>query len=92
MFIFDKLNDFILRHNYNRFILFLLIFVTFFVTLNCLPPLDRDESRYMQSTLQMIETGDFLNISFLDTTRNKKPPGIYWIQAASALAIKIFFR
>ena len=91
MFIFDKLNDFVLRHNYNRFILFLLIFVTFFVTLNCLPPLDRDESRYMQSTLQMIETGDFLNISFLDTTRNKKPPGIYWIQAASALAIKNIF-
>ena len=36
----------------------------FFSTINILPPLDRDESRYVQSTVQMIETGDFLILIF----------------------------
>src|SRR5262245_66634229 len=29
----------------------------------------------------MIETGDFIDIRFQDTTRYKKPVGIYWLQA-----------
>jgi 4-amino-4-deoxy-L-arabinose transferase-like glycosyltransferase len=48
-----------------------------------LPPLDRDESRYAQATAQMLESGDFIRINFLDTARNKKPAGIYWMQAAA---------
>ncbi len=48
------------------------------------PPLDRDESRYTQASRQMLETGDFVEIRFQDTARNKKPAGIYWMQAASA--------
>ena len=47
-----------------------------------MPPLDRDESRYMQATTQMFETGDFVRISFQDDPRNKKPIGIHWAQAA----------
>lgn len=47
-----------------------------------MPPLDRDESRYMQATSQMFETGDFVRISFQDDPRNKKPIGIHWAQAA----------
>lgn len=47
-----------------------------------MPPLDRDESRYAQATAQMLETGDLINISFQDEARNKKPAGIYWMQAA----------
>ena len=88
MFFMNILN---VENKYNKYVLFILIFLTFFVTLNVLPPLDRDESRYMQSTLQMIETGDFLNINFLDSPRNKKPPGIYWLQAFSALSVKNIF-
>ena len=38
-----------------------------------LPPLDRDESRFAQATAQMLETGNFVEINFLDTERNKKP-------------------
>ena len=30
----------------------------------------------------MIETGDYIAIRFQDEARNKKPVGIYWIQAA----------
>lgn len=49
-----------------------------------IPPLDRDESRFTQATKQMIETGDFIEIRFQDEARNKKPIGIYWMQAISA--------
>lgn len=48
-----------------------------------LPPLDRDEARFAQSTVQMLETGDFVNIRFQDQPRNKKPPGVNWLQALS---------
>ncbi|MEO5374674.1 MAG: glycosyltransferase family 39 protein [Alphaproteobacteria bacterium] len=47
------------------------------------PPLDRDESRFAQATKQMLETRDFVRIQFQDIPRNKKPVGIYWMQAAS---------
>lgn len=47
-----------------------------------LQPLDRDESRFMQATTQMFETGDFVSIRFQDEARNKKPVGIYWLQSA----------
>ncbi|HEY0523807.1 MAG TPA: glycosyltransferase family 39 protein, partial [Stellaceae bacterium] len=47
------------------------------------PPLDRDESRFAQATRQMLETGDYIRIRFQDEARNKKPVGIYWLQAAS---------
>jgi 4-amino-4-deoxy-L-arabinose transferase-like glycosyltransferase len=50
-----------------------------------IPPIDRDESRFMQATKQMLETGDLVNISFQDEPRNKKPIGIYWLQT---LAVK----
>ncbi len=46
-----------------------------------LPPLDRDEARFTQATRQMLETGDFVRIRFQDEARNKKPVGIYWLQA-----------
>src|SRR5713101_3707030 len=48
-----------------------------------IPPLDRDEARFAQATRQMLETGDFLRIRFQDEARNKKPAGIYWLQAIS---------
>ncbi len=44
--------------------------------------MDRDEPRFAQATKQMLETGDFVSIRFQDEARNKKPVGIYWMQAA----------
>lgn len=49
-----------------------------------IPPIDRDESRYAESSAQMLETGDVINIQFQNEPRHKKPVGIYWAQAASA--------
>ena len=48
-----------------------------------MPALDRDESRFAQATAQMLETGDYVQIRFLDEPRDKKPVGIHWLQAAS---------
>jgi 4-amino-4-deoxy-L-arabinose transferase-like glycosyltransferase len=59
----------------------LLLFLPGFFTL---PPLDRDESRFAQATKQMMESGDFVEIRFQDQARNKKPAGIYWLQAVPA--------
>ncbi|TNE57218.1 MAG: glycosyltransferase family 39 protein [Alphaproteobacteria bacterium] len=63
-------------------ILFSLLF--FLPGLNTLPPLDRDESRYAQASKQMLETGNYIEIKFQERGRNKKPVGIYWLQAGSA--------
>ena len=48
-----------------------------------LPPLDRDESRFAQSSKQMLESGNFVDIRFGAVPRYKKPVGIYWLQAAT---------
>ncbi len=50
------------------------------------PPLDRDEARYMQASKQMLESRDYVAIRFQETPRNKKPVGIYWAQAAAVAA------
>ena len=47
------------------------------------PPTDRDESRFIQATRQMHETGNYVDIRFQDEVRYKKPVGIYWLQAAT---------
>jgi 4-amino-4-deoxy-L-arabinose transferase-like glycosyltransferase len=49
-----------------------------------LPPTDRDEARFSQASRQMVETGNHIDIRFQNEARNKKPVGIYWLQAASA--------
>ncbi|GLQ19748.1 glycosyl transferase [Algimonas porphyrae] len=48
-----------------------------------LPPIDRDEARYTQATVQMVETGDLIDIRFQEDARHKKPAGAYWAQLAS---------
>jgi len=48
-----------------------------------IPVIDRDEARYAQASVQMIESGDYVNIRFQDRARNKKPAGAYWLQTAS---------
>lgn len=48
-----------------------------------LSPVDRDESRYVQATKQMVETGDLIDIRFQEKARYNKPVGIYWMQVAA---------
>lgn len=52
-----------------------------------LPVIDRDEAHFAQASRQMLQTGNFFQIRFQDTTRFQKPPGINWLQAVS---VKLF--
>jgi 4-amino-4-deoxy-L-arabinose transferase-like glycosyltransferase len=67
-------------------LLCLLCLVLYAPGLAAIPPVDRDEARFAQATRQMLETGDFVRIRFQDEARNKKPIGIYWLQAAAVAA------
>ena len=51
-----------------------------------IPPVDRDEARFAQSSKQMIESGQYIDIHFQDEVRYKKPVGIYWLQVAAVKA------
>src|SRR5690242_18014577 len=51
--------------------------------LAAIPPVDRDEARFAQATRQMLETGNFIRVRYRDEARNKKPIGIYWLQAGA---------
>ncbi|TPM41604.1 glycosyltransferase family 39 protein [Mesorhizobium sp. B2-3-4] len=69
--------------NRNSLFLFLFSLLMTFGGLMTLPPIDRDESRFVQATKQMVETGDYIDIRFQDVSRYKKPIGIYWLQSAA---------
>lgn len=69
------------RHPY--YCLFLICFFAYGLSLFYLPTTDRDEGRFVQATKQMLESNDYLTIKFQDEFRNKKPAGIYWLQALS---------
>src|SRR4051812_31531387 len=47
------------------------------------PLWDRDEPRYAQASRQMLRSGDWVVVRYLDELRTKKPPLIYWCQATS---------
>ncbi len=66
-----------------RIVLALLCLALWLPGILSLPPLDRDESRFAQSSKQMLESGDFIDIRFGHVPRYKKPVGIYWLQAAT---------
>ncbi|PDQ19095.1 glycosyltransferase [Mesorhizobium sanjuanii] len=69
----------------NRNILFLFLFSLLMTVcgLATMPPLDRDEPRFVQATKQMVETGDYVDIRFQQASRYQKPIGIYWLQSAA---------
>jgi 4-amino-4-deoxy-L-arabinose transferase-like glycosyltransferase len=48
-----------------------------------LPALDRDETRFAQSTAQMLETGDFIDVRYQDQARAREPVVLHQLQALS---------
>lgn len=62
-------------------LLVLICVASFLPGIFSLPPTDRDESRYIQATRQMLATGDFVDIRFQDKPRYLQPAGIYWFQS-----------
>lgn len=71
--------------NRNYVLLFLFSLVMTVSGLASMPPVDRDEPRFVQATKQMVETGDFVDIRFQDASRYQKPIGIYWLQSAAVM-------
>jgi 4-amino-4-deoxy-L-arabinose transferase-like glycosyltransferase len=69
-----------------RIVLALAALVFFLPGLATLPVTDRDEARFTQASVQMVESGDPIDIRFQDEPRYNKPVGIYWLQAAAMLA------
>ncbi len=67
-------------------LLSLLCVAVYLPGLATVPPLDRDESRFIQATRQMLVSGDYVRIQFQNEMRAKKPVGAYWLQAASVKA------
>ncbi len=65
-------------------ILLILCLALYLPGISSLPATDRDESRYMQATKQMVASGEMIDIRFQEETRYKKPVGIYWLQAGAA--------
>lgn len=63
----------------------LFVFVLFLPGRATLPPLDRDEARYMQATSQMVESHNYIDVRFQEKPRYLQPAGIYWLEA---LAVK----
>lgn len=61
----------------------LLTFLIFLPGRMTLPPLDRDEPRYMEASAQMLETENFIDVKFLDQKRYLQPAGIYWLEAGA---------
>ncbi|QHC35080.1 glycosyltransferase family 39 protein [Komagataeibacter xylinus] len=59
------------------------VFVLFLPGRASLPPLDRDEPRYMEATTQMLHSGNYVDVRFLDQPRYHQPAGIYWLEAAA---------
>ncbi|MDY6942887.1 MAG: glycosyltransferase family 39 protein [Pseudomonadota bacterium] len=70
--------------------LVLLCLLFFLPGFTSLPPTDRDESRFAQASRQMWQSGDWVTIRFQDDERNRKPAGVYWLQAASARILAPF--
>ena len=76
--------DYVTENN-RRAIWILLVFalIAFLPGYSKVPPIDRDEARFVQSTKQMVASGDYVDIRFQDDVRYQKPVGIYWLQAAA---------
>ncbi len=69
------------RHGYA--VLALLCLLLWAPGILSLPALDRDESRFAESSRQMLDSGNYVDIRFGQVPRYKKPVGIYWLQAAA---------
>ncbi len=55
--------------------------------LSAMPVLDRDEARFAEASAQMLESRDFVSITFQEEPRYKKPVGIHWLQALAVTMV-----
>lgn len=65
-------------------LLFVVALALFLPGFASLPPVDRDEGRYVVSSQRMADTGDRIDIRYQDQPRYLQPVGIYWLQSTAA--------
>ena len=78
------MNEVTLQQKPRYFYALLLVLLTLWMSLpgiSSIQVTDRDEARFAQATVQMVESGDYINIEFQEDARNNKPAGLYWMQA-----------
>ena len=63
------------------------VLASFFLALGRAPLFDVDEGAFSQATLEMFQRGDFLSTYLNGIPRYDKPIFVYWLQAASVLAL-----
>ncbi len=73
----------VLRNSILLFFLLSFSLAIFLPGIAKIPVIDRDEAHFAQASRQMLQTNNFFQVRFQDTTRFQKPPGINWLQAAS---------
>jgi 4-amino-4-deoxy-L-arabinose transferase-like glycosyltransferase len=61
--------------------------LSFFLALGQAPLFDVDEGAFSQATLEMFQRGDYLSTFLNGVPRYDKPILVYWLQAASVLAL-----
>lgn len=63
--------------------LFVLLGILFFLNLGTFPLFDLDEGAFSEATREMLQSGNFINITLEGEPRHDKPILIYWVQAVS---------
>jgi 4-amino-4-deoxy-L-arabinose transferase-like glycosyltransferase len=63
------------------------VLASFFLCLGSAPLFDVDEGAFSQATMEMFQRGDFLSTYLNGAPRYDKPILVYWLQAASVLAL-----
>ncbi len=67
-----------------RWLLVLLCLAFYAPGLLVLPPTDREESRFAQSSKQMLESGNFVDVRLQEQPRSDRPVGAHWLQSVTA--------
>ena len=65
----------------------LAVLLSFFFALGRAPLFDVDEGAFSQATMEMFQRGDFLSTYLNGVPRYDKPILVYWLQAASVMAL-----
>ena len=66
-----------------RFILLILIAISFFISINAFPLFDLDEGAFSEATREMLSSGNYITTYLNGELRFDKPILIYWLQAVS---------
>ena len=68
---FIKKNLLLKEKSFFQILLIIFCLLPLFSGISSIPPLDRDESRFAQSSYQMLHNNDYINIKFQDEIRAK---------------------